>query len=228
MLTDVVIGSWTSAWLLDVGGGRRAEASADRLVAVGVASALPTVASGLSDFADLAGRERRVGVVHAAGNAAALALHVASLRARRRGSRARGVALSTLGCTAAAASGWLGAKLAFSDGIGVSRAAFDSLPARWAPVPGATPAEGEMRRTEIDGVPVLVAMHEGTPVALSDTCSHLGCSLSSGTLAEGRITCPCHGSTFALDGSVLHGPAVSPQPALEARLVDGSLQVRRP
>ena len=47
LLTDVVIGSWTSAWILDVAGGRDARRSADRLLAVGTLSVAPTVATGL-------------------------------------------------------------------------------------------------------------------------------------------------------------------------------------
>lgn len=53
VLTDVVVGSWMSAWTLDtlhVDGGERA---ADDLVALGVVSALPTALTGLSDWAEL-------------------------------------------------------------------------------------------------------------------------------------------------------------------------------
>ena len=40
-------------------------------------------------------------------------------------------------------------------------------------------------------------------------CSHLGCSIALNTDAK-TFDCPCHGSRFHLDGSVLHGPAASP------------------
>jgi len=40
-------------------------------------------------------------------------------------------------------------------------------------------------------------------------CSHLGCSIALNAGAK-RFECPCHGSMFALNGNVLHGPAVSP------------------
>src|SRR5438874_10549185 len=49
-LTDVVIGAWTSALVLDVCDGGDA---ADGLVAVGVLAALPTALAGLSDWAEL-------------------------------------------------------------------------------------------------------------------------------------------------------------------------------
>src|SRR5438093_10796159 len=69
-LTDVVIGSWTSAWLLDVLGSERVEPAADALVGIGILAALPTAAAGLSDWAELRGGTRRVGTVHAIGNTA--------------------------------------------------------------------------------------------------------------------------------------------------------------
>lgn len=40
--------------------------------------------------------------------------------------------------------------------------------------------------------------------AVSLTCTHLGCTIA---LDGDRFACPCHGSVFALDGRVLHGPA---------------------
>ena len=45
-------------------------------------------------------------------------------------------------------------------------------------------------------------------------CSHLGCSIALNKGAN-RFECPCHGSQFHLDGSVLHGPAVAPLSHLE-------------
>lgn len=38
-------------------------------------------------------------------------------------------------------------------------------------------------------------------------CTHAGCAL---TVQNGGIECPCHGSRFALDGTVVRGPAVDP------------------
>jgi hypothetical protein len=61
-LTDVVIGTWTSALLLlDLLGGEQAHKAADGLVGVGVLAAVPTVTAGLSDWAELSGGSRRAG-----------------------------------------------------------------------------------------------------------------------------------------------------------------------
>lgn len=40
-------------------------------------------------------------------------------------------------------------------------------------------------------------------------CSHLGCSVNLSSNKD-RFECPCHGSQFGLNGSVLHGPATAP------------------
>jgi nitrite reductase/ring-hydroxylating ferredoxin subunit/uncharacterized membrane protein len=228
-LTDVVVGSWTSAWLLDVLGGKRSRPAADKLVMAGVVAAVPTALTGLSDWADLRGGTRRVGVVHALGNTTALTLHVLSWRARRDGRRFDGFALSTLGIAAASFSAWLGGHLSYGRGVGVNQTAFDSPPGEWTAVaPDADLLEGHMVSVPTDEMNVLLVRQHGQLHALGDRCSHRGCSLAEGTLGEGTITCGCHGSTFRLDGSVVNGPATAPQPRLEARVTSGRVEVRAP
>lgn len=90
MLTDVPIGSWVAAGLLDLAGGAQADRAARYLVGFGVLAAVPTAAAGLSDWSDTYGAEQRVGLVHAAGNLAALSLQAASYLARQRAGRAPG------------------------------------------------------------------------------------------------------------------------------------------
>ncbi len=50
---------------------------------------------------------------------------------------------------------------------------------------------------------------DGTLHALSARCTHAGCTVTWNN-AERTWDCPCHGSVFARDGTVLHGPAVEP------------------
>jgi uncharacterized membrane protein len=113
MLTDLPIGFWTSAWVLDILGGRRSARVATTMVGLGVATALPTAAAGLADWSDLSARKQRAGVVHAAANLTATALYTASFVARCRGRRFRGVALGMAGAAAATAGGYLGGHLVF-------------------------------------------------------------------------------------------------------------------
>src|SRR6185295_2661442 len=68
LLTDLPIGTWTSASLLDLVGGPAARPAAERLIATGLLAAVPTAASGLNDWADTTPADdgvRRVGAVHA-------------------------------------------------------------------------------------------------------------------------------------------------------------------
>jgi uncharacterized membrane protein len=124
--TDVPIGAWLSASVLDLLGGERSHRAADGLVAFGVATALPTAASGLSDWSEIerAG-PRRVGVVHALANSTALGLYGASLVARIRGDRPRGVLLGLAGLSAVSAGGFLGGHLAYGEAVGVSQEAVE-------------------------------------------------------------------------------------------------------
>src|SRR5690349_3167207 len=59
LLTDIPIGSFTSASVLDLIGGERAEQAADRLVDLGLASAVVTAAAGASDWSDTYGDQMR-------------------------------------------------------------------------------------------------------------------------------------------------------------------------
>jgi nitrite reductase/ring-hydroxylating ferredoxin subunit len=227
-LTDVVIGTWTSALLLDLLGDERTEAAADRLVAAGILAAVPTAAAGLSDWAELRGGSRRVGTVHALGNTTALVLHVASWTARMRDARGTGRALSALGYGVASFSAWLGGHLSFTRGVGVNQTAFEEAPSDWTPVlDEAELVEGTPIAARANGLGVVLIRKGERLYALADRCSHRGCSLHEGELNDdGTLTCPCHGSTFRLDGSIVKGPATSPQPAYDVRPHDGKLEIR--
>lgn len=56
--------------------------------------------------------------------------------------------------------------------------------------------------------------------AFTAVCTHMNCTV--GTIANGIITCPCHGSTYSIkDGSVLGGPAPKPLAEIAVK-VDGN------
>lgn len=226
-LTEVVIGAWTSALVLDLAGGESAEDAADLLVATGVLAALPTAAAGLSDWADLRGGTRRVGIVHAAGNTTALVLQALSWSARRRGDRSLGLLLSGLGFGLAGFSAWLGGHLSFARGVGVNQTAFDQAPGEWTAVLDESGLEeGKPTAAQAGTLSVLLVRKGRRLFALADRCSHRGCALHEGKLVDDTIVCPCHGSTFRLDGSIVKGPATSPQPAFEARVRKGTVEIR--
>ncbi|CAA9269557.1 MAG: Ferredoxin, 2Fe-2S [uncultured Acidimicrobiales bacterium] len=114
MLTDVPIGTWTSASVLDLIGGRASRSASRRLIAVGIVAAIPTAVTGASDWTAASPTERRVGVVHAAANTVALALYIASWSARHRQRHGKGAALALTGAAVTAASGYLGGHLSLA------------------------------------------------------------------------------------------------------------------
>ncbi|HZU16482.1 MAG TPA: Rieske (2Fe-2S) protein [Candidatus Dormibacteraeota bacterium] len=227
-LTDLPIGAWAMAALLDALGGRDAEPAADCLVAAGVAAAVPTAASGLNDWSDTVGPESRVGLLHAAANLAALGLHLASLTMRLRGNRRWGVRLGRLGLGALLAASYLGGHLTLVRGVNVNRTAWEPRPREWTPVLAEDElADGQHRAVDAGGVRVLLRREGGRLFALSATCTHMGGPLNEGTFSDGCVTCPWHGSTFRLaDGGIVRGPASSPQPRYQARVQAGQIEVR--
>jgi nitrite reductase/ring-hydroxylating ferredoxin subunit/uncharacterized membrane protein len=233
LLILLPLGSWTSAVLLDWLGGKDSQKAADILLGAGIVSAVPTVATGFADWADTepaSDSVRRIGIAHAALNATGTVLFAGSLAARAGGSRARGKLLALAGVGAVSASGYLGGHLTYAEGVGVDMTTFEEYPEDWTQaLADAALGEGEMKAVEVNGVAIVIARRGGNVYALSDTCVHRGGSLADGELTGDCVKCPLHGSVFQLaDGSVEQGPAAYPQPALETRVHEGSIEVRAP
>jgi nitrite reductase/ring-hydroxylating ferredoxin subunit/uncharacterized membrane protein len=231
-LTDLVIGSFLSASVLDVLAPRTGGRAARLLIRVGIVASIPTAITGISDWADTELADegvRRVGLVHASANTSALMLYVSSLVARRRGARVRGALLALTGAGVLAFSGYLGGHMSYVRGVGINQTAFDPGPQEWTPVLAGTELEdGQLHAADAAGTPVLLVRQDGDISAIHDRCSHRGCSLSDGKLEGHVITCSCHGSRFDVrDGTLLSGPATVSQPAFDAREVDGRVQVRK-
>jgi nitrite reductase/ring-hydroxylating ferredoxin subunit len=69
-------------------------------------------------------------------------------------------------------------------------------------------APGEGTVVRVDGRDIAAYRDEqGNLQGVSAVCSHLGC-LVNFNQAERSWDCPCHGSRFAVDGTVIEGPAV--------------------
>jgi nitrite reductase/ring-hydroxylating ferredoxin subunit/uncharacterized membrane protein len=231
LLIVLPMGSWISAVVLDWLGGDDAHTAADVLLGAGVASALPTVATGYADWADTepaSDSVRRLGFAHATCNGTAAILFGASLAARAGGARGRGKLLALAGLGALGAGGYLGGHLTYAKGVGVDTTVFDDFPEDWTQaLADAALGEGELRAVDVGGADIVIARTGGQVYALADTCVHREGSLADGELVGECVKCPRHGSMFALaDGSVEQGPATYPQPVLETRVRDGSIEVR--
>src|SRR3954470_14785653 len=234
VLTDVPIGAWVAAGFLDVFGGEESRAAARKLVGIGSLAALPTAAAGLADWLDTdEAPVKRVGLVHAAGNVAALGLYLLSWNARRRGHQGRGVALAMLGGAGMVGTAYLGGHMSFAQGVGVDETTFEEGPKNWKALDLAPDrlADGKKMRATTGQVRLLLYRSGDNIYALSDHCSHRGCALAGGEIQgkgdDAVVVCPCHGSTFRLtDGEIVRGPATAPQPAYEARINGEKIEVR--
>jgi nitrite reductase/ring-hydroxylating ferredoxin subunit/uncharacterized membrane protein len=228
VLTDLPIGFWTSAFTLDLIGGRRSRAAAQRLVGLGVLTALPTAASGAADWSDTTGKARRVGLVHAALNSAAIACFTASWFARRRGRHWRGVMYGLAGSTVATGGGFFGGHMVQRLGMGVDHTTFVELPSEWtATLPATEWVDDTPRRVSAGGADIVVVREGGAWYGLVARCSHAGGPLDEGSVRDGCIECPWHGSRFRLrDGSVARGPAFAPQPVAAVRVRNDIVEVK--
>ncbi len=153
MLTDVPIGLFTAAGVLDAVGGERSRPAAQRLLGLGLLAAAPTAASGWTEWHAAGQRDRRVGVVHAALNVASLAAYGGSWLTRRRGRHAAGVALGLVGSGLAGAAAYLGGHLASARGVATRH-------------PALTEGNEPMTTRQPDAEPEQGSEHE--PVTASD------------------------------------------------------------
>ncbi|MCF8031712.1 MAG: Rieske (2Fe-2S) protein [Desulfarculaceae bacterium] len=109
----------------------------------------------------------------------------------------KGLGLAAWACLVGAAGLGLGAVLRLiSSGGG---------PAAPGPVDLGPPGSLAVGQVREQG-PVALARDGQGLFALSLVCPHLGCR-PAWNKESGRFLCPCHGSSFALDGARLSGPA---------------------
>lgn len=228
LLTDIPIGSWVVAAMLDVTGMGSYRGAARRLVGFGTLAAIPTALAGASDWSESYGPEQRDGLVHALANLTAVTLQATSYLARRRGRPAAGAVLSAGGLGFMTAAAYLGGHLTYIRGVGVNHTAFEEAGTEWTYVGalGDLPPGRPIAATA-GGVPVVLVRQDGQIFALSATCVHAGGPLAEGSLGDGSLRCPWHGSVYRLtDGKPLRGPAAARQPTWEVRVDGERVQVR--
>ncbi|MGV9771493.1 Rieske 2Fe-2S domain-containing protein [Streptosporangium sp. NPDC003464] len=232
-LVTFTLGCWAATAVLDL---TRSEPRAARTVlATGLATALPSVAAGITDWSALHREQQRVGFVHAIANLTAFGLYAGSLALRLSGDERKGRMLAFAALGAAGLGGQLGGHLAYRQAAGANHAESVAhlVPLGWhdlcelRDLPDGRPVARRLGYIDL----FVLRVGDGVTV-LADGCSHLAGPLHQGRLIseEGTacVVCPWHGSTFRLsDGTVAHGPATAPQPSFETRIRrDGVLQVR--
>jgi nitrite reductase/ring-hydroxylating ferredoxin subunit/uncharacterized membrane protein len=232
VVKDVPIGAWTVAMIFDalslIRSGREFARAADASIAIGLAGAACSAATGVTDWSDVNPPARRTGLIHGLLNISATALFASSLFLRKKKSRAGGRVSAALGYALMAYAAQLGGKLVYEHRVGVDRTDGQPFPQDFVAVlPESDLADNTPTRVVHNGVPILLVRRGERLFAMAETCSHFSGPLSEGKLVGDSIACPWHYSRFALeDGRVLDGPAVHPQPCLETRVRAGQIEVR--
>ncbi|MEK6208201.1 MAG: Rieske 2Fe-2S domain-containing protein [Chloroflexota bacterium] len=225
-ITDVPIGAFVVALVLDFSGQRAAATAA---IGVGIVFMLLAALAGYADYIDLEGKPRRFGTIHSSLMLVALVFYVLSFVMRIGASPSPGeVWLSVIGFLIVVTSAYVGGELVYNLGTQVDRHAWRGGGTKWAAIDVTEiPADKPVKAKA--GAQTLVVVRRGTTLnALHDVCAHQGCSLSEGKIVGDTIECGCHGSRFRLgDGLVVRGPAVFDQPHYEVREAEGKLEVRR-
>lgn len=75
-----------------------------------------------------------------------------------------------------------------------------------------------------EGMLYLSRLEDGSFIALSKTCTHLGCTVPWDQEQQ-KFVCPCHGSTFARNGTVLTAPAIRPLDYYPVRIENGLIRI---
>jgi len=230
VLTDIPIGAWTTTLALDAKAATSGDSSyshaADFALAFGLAGAVGSAVTGLTDWSDTDGRAKRIGLIHGLLNTTATALMVTAYVLRRRDDRRAGEVCTVAGIGVAMAGAYLGGDLVYGERIGVTHAVTDEPEGFTRVLASGDLPEGSMRRVKTDDTDLLLVRQHGTVCALVHACAHLGGPLSEGELKDGTVVCPWHGSEFRLhDGTVVNGPATHPQPCFHVRERDSQIEV---
>jgi len=230
VLTDVPLGAWTVATILDRSArsrNPRLHHAADAAVGIGLVGAVGAAMTGLTDWQHTVADDRRVGLLHGLMNVSAAGLYATSLALRVRGHRSAGRGIAGVGFAVAVAAAYLGGHLVYRKRIGVDHAEHPDWDDFVAVLPEGELGASAPRRIDVRGVSVVIVRRGGRIYALTERCAHLGGPLSEGAVDEVGIRCPWHGSRFALDdGRILEGPSTFAQPCLDVRVRNGQIEVR--
>lgn len=229
VLTDAPIGILFLVIVLDLADQR---AAADIALIVGILSMLAAAVTGATDYSDTDGTAREQATVHSTLMVVALIAYVVSLGLRLGAAdgsdRTAAIWVSIVGFGILSAGAYVGGQVVYALGNMVSRHAFRGSGAKWIAlepaeldadndIPEGRPIKGKL------GINAVALVRQGDLVlAVHDQCAHAGGPLSGGSIRDGTIACPWHGSTFRLaDGHVVRGPSVYDQPAYEVRRAEG-------
>jgi cytochrome b6-f complex iron-sulfur subunit len=111
-----------------------------------------------------------------------------------------------------------------------ARGPLDPTDGEWVAVADADAVEAGTVRFEQRGVIGFVSSNGASVQAVSGVCTHLGCVLRAND-STGRLDCPCHRTSFDIDGTVARfqlATKPAPLPALRVRRADRTIEVLLP
>lgn len=238
LITDIPVTAWVITavfdviWLISPTTFAWAARGAEVTVVLGLLGALGAIVTGLTDWSDTYGAERRVGLNHAIFNAIATILYLVSFVLRlpeAAGDSVLAAILGFLGLISVMYAAFLGGDMVFTKGTGVNHTAWEAAGEDYeAVLPVESVEENKLYRVTAAGVPVVLLRQGLQFYALSATCPHAGGPLDEGPLDGDVVECPWHGSRFCMrDGRVLTGPATVNAPRYDVRVRDGQVEVKR-
>jgi nitrite reductase/ring-hydroxylating ferredoxin subunit len=228
LITDVPIGALTVTVVLDLIGQPTA---ADVTLLIGVLAMLAAALAGYADYSTTDGRARVRATVHSMLMLLSLVIYLVSLAIRATGpaNRTLPIVLSIVAYVVLAGGAFVGGDVVYLLGNVVDRHAWRSSGTKWQPLEVGEIAEGSLVKAKL-GIQDLVLIRTGeTILALHNQCAHAGGPLNEGTLADGCVECPWHGSRFEVaTGRRRRGPTVYDQPTYEIRAAEaGGYEARR-
>lgn len=238
-VTDLTVGAYIVVVALDVyylvtndAGLTRAT---DFVLVLALLSSVVAVVSGLTDWNETFGEERRTGILHGLLMVVVNVGFVTSLWLRvGADQRVPAIAISVLALAVLLVAAYLGGEMVFGYGTEVNRQAWADPPTKWELL-DVSAKRLEDRKPIVaktkKGFPVFLVQLDGKIYAMGNMCTHAGGPLSEGKwVGTGRceIECPWHASRFCVkDGDVRGGPATFPQVRIQAREHDsGFIEVR--
>jgi nitrite reductase/ring-hydroxylating ferredoxin subunit/uncharacterized membrane protein len=232
--TDIPIGTLLATVILDLAGQ---PAAADIALVATILFMLAAAVTGAADYSETDGVARNRASTHSTLMVVGLLLLLVSLaiRAGNPADRTIVVALDVIAFLIVSAGAYVGGDVVYVTGNMVDRHAFRGAGTKWikldtggvadlSTLPEATPTKARA------GINDLVLVRIGDTIhAMHAVCAHAGGPLTEGTVVDGCVECPWHGSRFRLeDGRARRGPTVYDQPAYEIRAAEaGGYEVRR-
>ncbi|HJW48645.1 MAG TPA: DUF2231 domain-containing protein [Candidatus Limnocylindria bacterium] len=240
-VTDLTVGAYVVVVVLDVYylvtndvGLWRAT---DFVLLLALISSVVAIITGLTDWNETFGEERRTGMLHGllmvatnVGFGTSMLLRSGALADQR----VLAIAIAIVALVVLLVASYLGGEMVFGYGTEVNRQAWADPPTKWELLD--IPAKRLEDRKPIvaktkKGFAVFLVQLDGKVYAMGNTCTHAGGPLNEGKWVGGdrcEIECPWHASRFCVkDGDVKGGPATFPQVRIDTREHDsGFIEVR--